>query len=106
MKQKPITVKVHPQIKITVFPKNVGQPAIDVICLTLTQVEGKVTNIFMTPDEAIEIGCAMISAVNVYLYNQKQYQEDIIEPRVAIHKSRKNKKKHKVRKGGYNYGNA
>lgn len=104
MKQKPITVKVHPQIKITVFPKNVGQPAIDVICLTLTQVEGKVTNIFMTPDEAIEIGCAMISAVNVYLYNQKQYQEDIIEPRVENYKNRK--KKHKVKKGRYDYGNA
>ena len=89
----PITAEVRDQIRITVFPEDEGQPAVDKVRLDLTQIEGKTTTLYMTPCEALEIGQALIGAVQMYLYNQKEYRDTILEPRLEESAKRKKRKK-------------
>lgn len=83
-----MSMELSDQIKVTLFPEKNGQPAVDVIQLDLTQIEGKTTSLFMTPCEAMTIISALSSAVQFYLYNQEQYRKEVLEPRLEISKER------------------
>jgi len=89
---EPIMAEVNDQIRITVFPEDMGQPLMDKVRLDLTQIEGKTTSMYMTPCEALEIGQALIGAVQMYLYNQKEYRSTILEPRLKESAKREKKK--------------
>lgn len=75
---------VNSQISVSLFPRPEGQPEIDVIKLSLKQIEGIVSVLFFTPCEAIEISQALMNAVQFYLYNQEQYREEILEKRFKL----------------------
>lgn len=79
---------VNEQLSITLFPDDEGQPKCDVIKLNLTQIEGKTVSLYMTPCEAMEIASALNSAVQFYLYNQEQYREEILKPRMQLSEER------------------
>lgn len=75
-------LEINDQISITLFPDNEGQPKCDVIKLNLKEIEGKVTSLFLTPCEALEISSALSSTVQFYLYNQEQYRKEILSVRL------------------------
>jgi len=77
-------LEIGDQLSITLFPEPEGQPEIDVIKVTFTEVEGKKTSIFLTPDEAMELASGLITTVQFYLFNQEQYRKEILEPREKI----------------------
>jgi len=81
-------LEVNDQLSVTLFPDDVGQPKCDVIKLNFTEIEGRQNSIYMTPCEAMEIASALNSAVQFYLYNQEQYREEILGPRMVISKER------------------
>jgi hypothetical protein len=81
-------LEINDQISITLFPDDEGQPVCDVIKLNLTEIEGKKVTFFMTPCEAMEIATALNSAVQFYLYNQEQYRDEILGPRMKIAEER------------------
>lgn len=76
------------QMSISLFPEDQGQPECDIIRLNFKEVEGKVTSMYMTPCEAMELASALTSTVQFYLYNQEQYRKEILEPRERIAKER------------------
>jgi hypothetical protein len=84
---------VNSQISITLFPEDVGQPKCDVLKLNFTEIGGKKTSIYMTPCEAMEIAGALNSAVQFYLYNQEQYREEILGPRIKMSEERESSSK-------------
>lgn len=79
---------VNSQISVSLFPPDEGQPEIDIIKLSLKQIEGIVSILFFTPCEAIEVSQALMSIVQLYLYNQEQYREDILGKKLKLSKSR------------------
>lgn len=82
---------INPQISISLFPPPEGQPEIDIIKMSLKQIEGITSVLFFTPCEAIEVSQALMSAVQFYLYNQEQYREEILEKRLKLSKLRSDK---------------
>jgi hypothetical protein len=77
-------LELSEQLTITLFPDAEGQPEIDVIKVNFTEVEGKRTSIYLTPDEAMELASALNQVVQFYLFNQEQYRKEILEPREQI----------------------
>ena len=75
-------MEINDQVSITLFPDNEGQPKCDVIKLNLKEIEGKVTSLFLTPCEAMEISSALSTTVQYYLYNQEQYRKEILSVRL------------------------
>ena len=81
-------LEISPQLSITLFPENEGQPGIDVIKVNFVEIEGKKTAIFLTPCEAMELASGLNTSVQFYLYNQEQYRKEILEPREKIAQQR------------------
>lgn len=77
-----MSMDVSDQIRFILFPERQGQPAVDVIQLDLKEIEGKVTSLFLTPCEAMEVSSALNNAVQFYLYNQQQYRKEVLVPRI------------------------
>ena len=81
-------LEISPQLSITLFPENRGQPGIDVIKVNFADVKGKRVSIFLTPCEAMELASGLNTSVQFYLYNQEQYRKEILEPREKIAEQR------------------
>jgi hypothetical protein len=81
-------LKISDQLSIILFPDDEGQPSVDVIKVKLTEVDRKEYNIYITPCEAMELASGLNMAVQMYLYNQEQYREEILEPRMKLVKKR------------------
>jgi hypothetical protein len=75
---------LNDQLTITLFPDPEGQPEIDVIKVNFKDLEGNDLPLYLTPCEAMELSSGLTAAVQFYLYNQKQYRKDILEPREII----------------------
>ena len=88
-----VDLEISPQLLISLFPEDVGQPKIDIVRITLKQLENKVTDLFLTPDEALELSSALSQIVQFYLFNQVQYRKDILVPKEKIAKKRISNKK-------------
>lgn len=86
-------LEINDQLSVTLFPEDEGQPKCDVIRLNFREIEGKKTSIYMTPCEATEIASALNSAVQFYLYNQEQYREEILGPRLKLSEERESSDK-------------
>lgn len=81
----PLEMNLGEGLMITLFPKmEPGQPKVDVIRLDVTQYEGQMQSICMTPAEALQISIGLQSAVQMYLLNQKEYRSDILVPQNKI----------------------
>jgi len=76
-----VDLEINPQLCISLFPEDVGQPKIDIVRINFTQLEGKKTSIYLTPDEALELSSALSQISQFYLYNQAQYRKDILRPK-------------------------
>ena len=81
-------LEINDQLSITLFPDDANQPKCDVIKLNFTEIEEKKTSIYMTSCEAMEIASALSSAVQFYLYNQEQYREEVLDPRMKMSNDR------------------
>lgn len=91
-----IEMEVIPGLKITLFPKmEPGQPEIDIVRVDFTQIEGDTRSICMTPTEAIDLSGGLMSAVQMYLFNQKQYRKEILTPQLRIVKKRQQNAKNR-----------
>ena len=77
-------LEINDQLSLTLFPEDEGQPSVDVIKVNFTEIEGKKTSLYMTPCEALELASALNSTVQFYLYNQDQYRNEILEPRLKL----------------------
>jgi hypothetical protein len=86
-----VDLEISPQLRVSLFPENMGQPKIDIVQVCLKQLEGAESNIFLTPDEALELSAALNQVVQFYLFNQVQYRKDILIPREKIAKKRTSK---------------
>lgn len=75
-------MEINDQVSITLFPDDEGQPKCDVIKLNLKEIENKVTSLFLTPCEALEMSSALAATVQFYLYNQEQYRKEILSVRI------------------------
>ena len=82
-----MVMELGDQLSLTLFPKD-GQPDIDVIKLEAIQIEGDKAHIYMTPCEAAEIASGLMSAVQFYLYNQNEYREKFLKPRLKLAEER------------------
>lgn len=71
---EPIIAEVNDQVRVTVFPEDEGQPLVDKVRLDLTQIEGKMTALYMTPCEALEIGQALIGACRYISITKKSIE--------------------------------
>ena len=91
-----VDLEISPQLLISLFPEDVGQPKIDIVRITLKQLENKVTDLFLTPDEALELSSALSQIVQFYLFNQVQYRKDILVPKEKIAKKRISKDRKSV----------
>jgi hypothetical protein len=87
-----VDLEISPQMILSLFPDE-GQPKIDVIKISLTQIEGEKLEVFMTPCEALELASGINQIVQFYLYNQEQYRKEILEPRLKLAEKRSKKKK-------------
>lgn len=76
-----VDLEVSPQLRVSLFPEDQGQPKIDIVQVQLTQLEGTKTDLFLTPCEALELSAALSQIVQFYLYNQEQYRKEILIPR-------------------------
>lgn len=79
---------INDQLSVTLFPDDEGQPRCDVLKLKFKEIEGKETSIFLTPCEAMEVVSGLSTAVQFYLYNQEQYREEVLKPRMEESSSR------------------
>ena len=88
-----VDLEISPQLCVSLFPEDMGQPKIDIVHVKLTQLEGTVSDLFLTPCEALELSSALNQIVQFYLFNQEQYREEILKPRekIASRRSKKNK---------------
>jgi hypothetical protein len=86
-------MEVSSQLSVTLFPDDEGQPKCDVMKLNFTEIEGRKNSIYMTPCEAMEIASALTAAVQFYLYNQEQYREEILGPRMKMSEERESSSK-------------
>jgi hypothetical protein len=89
---EPMELELGEQLTITLFPEKQGQPEIDVIKVSLTQIEGKKTDLYFTPCEALELAAGLTITAQHYLYNQEQYRKEILMPRVIIAETRNDDK--------------
>lgn len=88
-------LEINEQLSITLFPED-SQPKCDVIKINFTEIEGKTTSIYLTPCEAMEIASALNTSVQLYLYNQEQYREEILKLRMQLSEKRLEQKNEKI----------
>ena len=87
--KEPIVAEASDQLRVTIFPPGEdGQPEIDTIRVDFKTVEGKETAICMTPCEALELSQCLSGALQMFLYNQEQYRNDVLIPRLQNAKER------------------
>ena len=79
-----VDLEVSPQLCVSLFPEDQGQPKIDIVQVKLKQLEGNTTDLFLTPCEALELSAALNQVVQFYLFNQEQYREEILKPRERL----------------------
>jgi hypothetical protein len=79
-----VDLEVSPQLCVSLFPEDMGQPKIDIVHVKMTQLEGNISDLFLTPCEALELASALNQIVQFYLFNQEQYREEILKPREKI----------------------
>lgn len=95
-RENQLRVEINPKKKAYTI-NGVDNSGIDIIRLVLTSVEGVEDDIYMTPDEALEIASCLTDAVTTWMVAcSKGYREDILNQRVVIAKSRI--KAHKAKK--------
>ena len=77
----PLMMEIEEGIQVTLFPKmKKGQPSVDILELNVTSLENETFTLAMTPAEALDISQALQSAVQMYLFNQKQYRTEVLVP--------------------------
>lgn len=88
-RNKEITIQIHEdgQLKVLLFPKDKPN-SVDIIKLELTQLEGDMQRVFMTPDEALEIAQLLTLATQFYLYNGNKEYKQLLKERAKIAKKR------------------
>lgn len=99
MEKGPLVMDLMEGLKVTLFPKmEPGQPSVDIIRLDVTQYEGHTQTFCMTPAEALQVAIGLQSAVQLYLYNQKEYRSQILTPqnRIAIQRQKAVQKKRQI----------
>ena len=84
-------MNINDQLSVILFPDDEGKPRCYVLKLKFKEIEGKETSILLTPCEAMEIVSGLSTAVQFYLYNQEQYREEVLKPRLESSAEREEK---------------
>ena len=83
-----LRVEINPKKKAYII-NGVDSSKIDIIRLVLTSLEGVETDIYMTPDEALEISSLLGSAVATWMTAcSRGYREELLKHRPVIAKKR------------------